>query len=164
MTPPRKASHWRLWQRQLRYLYVKLLRLQSTPHALARGLAVGSFAGMFPFFGLQTAIALVLAIPLRGNKIVAAGATWISNPFTYVPIYWFNYRLGLLLLQREGIPFSELDWQSAELLKYGGDAAIALLLGSLVAGVVVGLGAYIFGVRSFTWLSLRKQKSRIPRR
>ncbi|QUS62363.1 DUF2062 domain-containing protein [Synechocystis sp. PCC 7339] len=160
LTPPRKAGHWRLWQRQIRYLYVKLLRLQSTPHALARGLAVGSFAGMFPFFGLQTAIALVLAIPLRGNKIVAAGATWISNPFTYVPIYWFNYRLGLLLLQREGVPFNELDWQSTELLKYGGDAAIALLVGSLVAGAGVGLTAYVFGLRSFTWIAIRKQKSK----
>jgi uncharacterized protein (DUF2062 family) len=113
---------------------------------------------MFPFLGLQTAIALVLAIPLRGNKIVAATATWISNPFTYVPIYWFNYKLGLLLLQREGIPFHELDWGSTEMLQYGGDAAIALLIGSLVAGTAMGLTAYVFGLRSFVWLSVRKEK------
>lgn len=160
LTSPRKAGRWRFWQRQIRYLYVKLLRLQSTPHALARGLAVGSFAGMFPFLGLQTAIALVLAIPLRGNKIVAATATWISNPFTYVPIYWFNYKLGLLLLEKEGVPFHELDWGSTEMLKYGGDAAIALLFGSLVAGIVVGLTAYIFGLRSFVWLSARKERTK----
>ena len=95
----RKVGRWSPVLRQLRYFYVRLLRLQSTPHALARGIGVGCFAGMFPLFGLQTAIALVLAIPLRGNKILAVAATWISNPFTYVPIYWLNYKLGEILLQ-----------------------------------------------------------------
>lgn len=127
---------------------------------MARGLAVGSFAGMFPFLGLQTAIALVLAIPLRGNKIVAATATWISNPFTYVPIYWFNYKLGLFLLEKEGVPFQELDWGSTEMLKYGGDAAITLLLGSFVAGTAMGLMAYVFGLHSFLWLSARREKAK----
>lgn len=152
---------WPLWQRQIRYIYVKLLRLQSTPQALARGLGIGCFAGMFPFFGLQTAMALVLAIPLRGNKIVAAAATWISNPFTYVPIYWFNYKLGSLLLRHEYRPFSELNWRSAEVLDYGSDAAIALLFGSLITAVVLGITGYAVGLRGFTrLLKLRRQRQK----
>ncbi|MFM1842140.1 MAG: hypothetical protein RLZZ490_876 [Cyanobacteriota bacterium] len=156
-SPPRKTGRWSTWQRQIRYFYVRLLRLQSTPQALARGLAAGAFAGMFPFLGLQTAIALVLAIPLRGNKLVAAAATWISNPFTYVPIFWFNYKLGQLILRSEGPAFADLDWQSGEILQYTSSAAIALLVGSTIAGVVVGLSAYIFGLKGFIWLRTRRE-------
>jgi uncharacterized protein (DUF2062 family) len=111
---------------------------------------------MFPFFGLQTAIAVVLAIPLRGNKLVAAAATWISNPLTYVPIFWFNYQLGQLILQSEGPAFADLNWQSGEILQYTSSAAIALLLGSMIAGLVVGLSAYILGVKGFIWLQTRR--------
>ncbi|MFS8808493.1 DUF2062 domain-containing protein, partial [Synechococcus sp. R6-10] len=81
------------WKRWLRYLYLRLLRLQSSPKEIARGLAVGVFAGCFPIFGFQTLAALVLAVPFRGNKLAAAAGTWVSNPFTYVPIYAFNYQV-----------------------------------------------------------------------
>jgi len=163
-SPTEKPGHWPTGQRQLRYLYVRLLRLQSTPQALARGLAVGAFAGMFPLFGLQTAIAIVLAIPLRGNKLVAAAATWISNPFTYVPIFWFNYKLGQLVLNSDGPDFADLHWQSGEILQYTSSAAIALLLGSAISGLGVGLSAYIFGLKGFIWLRNRRQKSgKLPR-
>ena len=158
-TSHRKIGRWSAWQRQIRYFYVRLLRLQSTPHALARGLAVGAFAGMFPLFGLQTAIAVILAIPLRGNKLVAAAATWISNPLTYVPIFWFNYKLGQLILHSDGPAFAELNWQSGEILQYTSSAAIALLLGSTIAGLVVGLSAYIFGLKGFILLRSRREKS-----
>lgn len=159
LSSPRKTASWLGWQRQIRYWYVRLLRLQSTPHALARGLAVGSFAGMFPFLGLQTAIALGLAIPFRGNKLVAAAATWISNPFTYVPIFWFNYKLGQSILRTEGPAFNEINWQSGEILSHTGNVAIALLVGSAIAGVFVALVAYVFGLKSFMWLRTRRQKS-----
>jgi hypothetical protein len=86
------------WKRWLRYLYLRLLRLQSSPKEIARGLAVGVFAGCFPIFGFQTLAALVLAVPFRGNKLAAAAGTWVSNPFTYVPIYAFNYQVGEWLL------------------------------------------------------------------
>ncbi|MFO0103826.1 MAG: DUF2062 domain-containing protein, partial [Cyanobium sp.] len=54
----------------------------------ARGLAAGIFCGCFPFFGLQTLLGIGLASVLRGNHLLAAAGTWISNPFTYVPLYW----------------------------------------------------------------------------
>ncbi len=156
----RRVGRGSQWQRQFRYYYVRLIRLQSTPHALARGLAIGCFAGMFPFFGLQTAIALVLAIPLKGNKLLAAAATWISNPLTYVPLYWFNYQLGQSLLGRDGPAFAELDWHSGELLEYTSNAAIVLLVGSTVAGTVVGMAAYFLGLRGFTILHHRHNRKK----
>jgi uncharacterized protein (DUF2062 family) len=159
-SPARKIGRWLAWQRQIRYWYVRLLRLQSTPHAMARGLAVGIFAGMFPFLGLQTAIAVFLAIPLRGNKLVAAAGTWVSNPLTFVPIYWFNYKLGQWVLQWEGPAFSELNWRSGNLLEHTSNAAIALLVGSALAGLMGGVTVYLFGLRGFIWLQTRRQRLR----
>lgn len=157
---PRKIGRWLAWQRQVRYWYVRLLRLQSTPHAMARGLAVGIFAGMFPFVGLQTAIAVVLAIPFRGNKLVAAAGTWISNPLTFVPIYWCNYKLGQWVLRWEGPAFSDLNWRSGNLLEHTSNAAIALLVGSALAGLMGGFTVYLFGLKGFIWLQTRRQRSR----
>ena len=82
------------WRRRLQYWYWRLVRLQGQPDAIARGLACGVFAGLFPIFGLQTIVGVFLAILLGGNKILAAAGTWISNPLTYVPIYGFNFHVG----------------------------------------------------------------------
>ena len=67
---------------------------EGSPGQRARGLAAGIFCGCFPFFGLQTLLGIALASVVRGNHLLAAAGTWISNPFTYVPLYWFNYHVG----------------------------------------------------------------------
>ncbi|MGB7312113.1 MAG: DUF2062 domain-containing protein, partial [Nodosilinea sp.] len=86
------------WRRQIRYVYLRFLRLQGTPEQLARGLASGVFSGCFPLFGFQIVLGIAAATVLRGNRIMAAAATWVSNPFTYVPIFAFNYQVGLWLV------------------------------------------------------------------
>ena len=70
---------------------------EGTPGERARGVAVGIFSGSFPFFGLQSLMGVLLASWFKGNHLMAVAATWISNPFTYVPLYWFNYKIGLML-------------------------------------------------------------------
>jgi uncharacterized protein (DUF2062 family) len=82
------------WKRQLRYLYLRFLRLQGSPQYLARGIASGVFSGCFPLFGLQIIIGVTIATVFRGHRIMAAAATWVSNPFTYVPLFAFNYQVG----------------------------------------------------------------------
>ena len=73
---------------------------------------------------------------MRGNHLLAAAGTWISNPLTYVPLYWFNYRLGSLLLgpgQR---------WPGGAALRHetlrqlGWSFVSRLLLGSTLVGLV----------------------------
>ena len=69
-----------------------------TPAQRARGIAVGVFSGCFPLFGLQTFIGIFLARIFKANHLLAAVGTWISNPFTYLPLYWFNYKIGTVAL------------------------------------------------------------------
>ena len=62
---------------------------RSVPRAVALGLFVGV---IIPF--MHTAIAAVLAIPLRANVAIAAAFTLIINPLTIPPIYYAAYRIG----------------------------------------------------------------------
>jgi hypothetical protein len=43
---------------------------------------------------LQTLLGVGLASLVRGNYLLAAAGSWISNPLTYAPLYWFNDQLG----------------------------------------------------------------------
>jgi uncharacterized protein (DUF2062 family) len=148
----KKRQAW--WKRKFRYVYLRIIRLRSTTPAIARGLATGVFAGLFPFFGAQTILGVFLAILVRGNKLTAAVGTWISNPFTYVPIYLFNFKVGQLLLGTHELS-TDVDWTSTtELLQAGQVFAVTLLLGCTVVGAIAAIIAYFLGL----WLIPRLRK------
>jgi hypothetical protein len=151
----RLAPRWR-W---LFYLRRRLQRVRDRPHSIACGLGVGVFAACLPLFGGQTAIGVILAILLRGNKLCAALGTWLSNPLTYVPIFWLNYNLGLVLLPNFRAP-DHLRWDSLDdMLQQMRDISIPLGVGSVVMGVLLGTITYAV---SLFLLTLRNQ--RIARR
>ena len=58
------------------------LEQNGSPFFNAKGIAFGVFSGCFPFFGFQTLLGVFLAQIGRGNIVLAAVGTWISNPFT----------------------------------------------------------------------------------
>ena len=141
-------------RRLLRYIYIRFIRLRSHPRAIARGMAAGVFAGSYPLFGVQTIIGVAIAAAIRGNKIVAAAGTWISNPLTYVPIYAFNFQIGRWFLgqfinmeQLQSSPkeliqdllnFSSIP----ELLNLGADIILALMVGSTIVGLILAIISY----------------------
>lgn len=131
------------WRRRLRYYYWRLVRLRGTPESIARGLAVGVFAGMFPLFGLQLFLTIALATLVRGHKFMAVAGTWVSNPLTYVPIYGFNLKVGQWLLGRDNLLLSEQIWQSPqELMHLKGELLASMFVGSLTMGVVCAVVSY----------------------
>ncbi len=151
--PTIKRSHPQpVWKRQLRYLYLRFVRMREHPQAIARGLAVGVFAGCFPLFGLQTIIGVALAFLVRGSKLAAAAGTWISNPLTYIPLFAFNYKIGQLLLGAYTDETSQSqfiqNWESwSQMAESGADLVIILLLGSFVVGIGTSFIAYVFALQ-----------------
>jgi uncharacterized protein (DUF2062 family) len=136
------------WKRQMRYFYLRLLRMREHPQVIARGLACGVFAGCFPLFGLQTIIGIVLAFLMRGNKLAAAAGTWLSNPLTDVPLFIFNYKIGHWLLSQYSDEVTQtqfsFNWDSwSKLAESGTDFLIVLFLGCTVVGMITSLIAYI---------------------
>ena len=120
---------------------------EGSPSQRALGLGVGIFSGCFPFFGLQTLMGVFLAKIFKGNSILAAVGTWISNPFTYVPLYYFNYRLGSLILNKDKNIVSPNHITTNQLWFQGWYLSSRLIMGSifmgLLAGIVGGLCSYV---------------------
>ena len=128
------ANRQRL-RRWLRWLWSQ----EGTPGQRARGVAAGVFCGCFPFFGLQTVLSIGVASLVRGNHLLAAAGTLISNPLTYVPLYWFNYQLGCWLLgQNTALPDLN-DLNRSNVWEQGWSFTNRLLLGSTVVGAVLAL-------------------------
>jgi uncharacterized protein len=177
LTPPVRRSrkhnqkHLKLRRhslgRLMRLAYLRLLRLQDKPEVVAKGLAVGAFTGCFPFFGMQSLLALLFAAVFRGSKVAALVATWISNPLTSVPLYIFNYKIGKLLLGTKDTILPPLTLESFTAFKeLGSTFAITLLTGSFVVGMIMAIITYFYGLailerlhdRTIRRRSIRRQK------
>ena len=109
--------------------------------SVAGGLALGVFVGFMPVLG-QMFIAAALAIWLRVNLPIASMAVWITNPFTFAPIFFYAYKLGAWILD---IPVTHhkftpsWEWLSHEFLKIWEP----LLLGCSILGVLSALAAVV---------------------
>ena len=82
----------------LRFVKFRILHVDDSPQRMARGIAIGLFTAYLPFFGLHMLVALALAWLMRANKVLAVLSTWISNPLTFVILYYPAYRLGRVIL------------------------------------------------------------------
>ncbi len=136
------------WKRLVRYLYIRFLRMRGSPEAIARGLAAGVFAGSFPLFGFQTLIGIAIAVLFRGNKMMAAVGTWMSNPLTYVPLMALNFHIGRWLLRLPPnttvlpSPADGIDkW-----MDLGRSAMSAMMVGSCLVGIAASILAYYLGL------------------
>lgn len=146
--PKRHRLRQKSWLiRRSRLIYLKLLRLRGKPAVVAKGLAIGVFAGCFPFLGLQSFIGIILASIFRGSKVAAMAATWISNPLTYVPMFVFNYKIGKLLLGTEDTELLPSDINSfAAFKELGAMFAITLFAGCFVVGIILALITYFYSL------------------
>ena len=122
------------------------LHQNGSPFYNAKGVAVGVFSGCFPFFGFQTLLGLFLARVTKGNLVLAAIGTWISNPLTYVPLYYFNYKVGTILLKNPTDSFLDKNLLINDLWKQGSMFSLRLILGSSFVGLFFALisGLFVF--------------------
>lgn len=103
--------------------------------------ALGLFVAFMPFPGHPLAAAL-LALLLRVNIPVAALATFVSNPLTMGPMYYFNYRVGAALLSRDpsGFEFDlSIDWVTHTFVLIWQP----MLLGSVLVAAIASLIGFI---------------------
>ncbi|MBU1001343.1 MAG: DUF2062 domain-containing protein [Proteobacteria bacterium] len=103
-----KHSRWSQIKRWARYRYLRVMRMNATPHSIAMGMAIGVFVGFLPIVPLQSSLTVVLCLPLRGNLVVGFMGTWISNPFNWVPFYYFLYFVGKAMVPWD-VPEVEIE-------------------------------------------------------
>ena len=119
---------------------------KGSPFFNAKGLAIGVFSGCFPFFGFQTLIGVFFARLAKGNIFLAAIGTWISNPFTYVPLYYFNYKVGSIILNNSTDILVERNLVIYDLWRQGSMFSLRLIVGSSCVGLLLALisGSVVF--------------------
>jgi|SRR5688572_28904472 len=132
----------------------KLLKIEDSPDAIARGLAIGILLGFTPLLGLKTLLSLVLAAGLRGNKIAAiVGVTLHDLALPLLPdLLWLEYDIGFWLLSRpHHFPPSihHAHLQPHEWLSWTKflSAGAPLLVGSLVIGCPASLFTFLMARR-----------------
>lgn len=115
--------------------------LSVSRRSVAGAVWVGLFVALLPLPG-QTLIAIVAALFLRVNVPIAALTTWVTNPVTMAPLFYWAYTLGRLILDLPPINFAiELSWEWVT----SGFLAIwkPLLLGCFISATVVASLGYV---------------------
>jgi len=134
-SPEQIRSHWYLRPFGTRIADPALWSLQrrGVTAAFGAGIAIG-----FVPLPVHLILAAIVAITARINAPVLVATVFLVNPFTFVPVYYFAYRVGALMLGHIPQPFRfELSWTW---LQYGlGPLWKPFLVGCLACAVVGGL-------------------------
>ena len=133
------------WIEPWRKAYQRFLKIRGHPREISPGFALGLFVGMSPFMGLHTAIAVLLAALFKWNKISAALAVWISNPFTAPVIYGLTYYIGAKVLAYENsynLP-QEFDLDALlDIIRNAPEIIGVLITGGVVTGIPLAVIGY----------------------
>ncbi|MBB3191589.1 DUF2062 domain-containing protein [Halomonas cerina] len=130
--------------------------------SVANACFVGLFSALLPI-PFQMLVAAGGAWLVRCNLPLSVGLVWITNPLTMPLIYYGNYRLGAWLLDapvRAAPERLSTQWVAEQLL----DILPALMTGSVVAAVVVGLAGNLIIRLLWRWQVSRSWKRRARRR
>lgn len=116
---------------------------------VARGVAAGLAGAVIP--GLQFIYAAILVVLLRGNLPIALLSTLVTNPLTVLPIAYFVYYVGTLVIGNSNSHFviHSFEWDfssfhafwanlSAWVLQFGK----VFLVGLPIVSVCLGLLGY----------------------
>lgn len=149
----------------LAYLWIRAKRLvrrmahqKATPQQIAFGGALGVLIGFTPTFGLQMVIAVALATLLRCSRFAALVTSYVTSPFTVVPIYTFTYKIGSWLTGQEPIhrhirlvltQLQDEGWVAAlhGFFRFGWRLAVPLWVGGLAIGIPAAVITYSMMLR-----------------
>ncbi len=134
-------------------------------NSLPMGISIGIFCAFLPM-PFEMVVAAFLAVAFGGNVIFAISFVWISNPFTWVPLYTPCYWIGTKILRIE--PISLTSMSSLRINSELGYHYAALWIGCVFVGLIIGFLSFI--TLKIIWRrqvqhewSLRK-RSRLSRR
>ncbi|MEY1661799.1 DUF2062 domain-containing protein [Isoalcanivorax beigongshangi] len=104
--------------------------------ALSGAMFIGIFCALLPM-PFQMLPALLLSVYFRCNLPLTLVIVWLTNPFTYVPVFYFTYRVGATLL---GTPVSP---PSPVTFTWLAEQMVPLWFGSVLCGLVFGLAGML---------------------
>ena len=135
-------------------------------HLNRRSAAGAAFIGIFCAFlpmPFQMLLAGLLALWFHKNLPLSVTFVWASNPLTYAPMFYINYKVGALFLGESDRPFSirlTIEWLTNDMLFYWQP----LILGSLIVGTIAGALSYVLMNAYWRWKVMKSWQKRISRR
>ncbi len=134
---------------------------------VAMGVAVGLAIGVIPL-PIQMLLGAVCAVIMRCNVAAAVAATWLTNPFTLVPIWGLALWLGGLVMGETGVTsmpeMLALQWTAPAtwwpaFITWIKAMGPAWLVGMPLAALVLGAAAYAV-VYVAWWAVIRLERRR----
>ncbi len=112
---------------------------------------------------IQMLLAAVLAVRVRCNLPLAVALSWISNPLTIAPLFYFSYRVGAAVLGTPLLPLEfELSWQ------WISSSLVAVwqpfLLGCVICGFFFGSLGFFTIQMLWRWRAVQRWEARSLRR
>ena len=140
-----------------------------TRRSVPRGVAMGLFVGiLFLIPGVQIIGAALFCIPVRGNIPIAAGMTFLTNPFTTPFLILASLPIGNLFgFHADGSAIMTMYHNSAPLYDWlawlASDAAPALVIGLFIIAVVSAVIGWLISIFVWRWWVVRKWRRRAHR-
>ncbi len=157
-----------------KFYYLKFLRIKGDPKSIAWGSFIGAFIGTLPVMPFHT-IGIIAICMLTRNSTMAGllASLAISNPFTYIPIYYVCMKIGNFLTPYEmswakidallNIIVSGHDFkESVEILSnLGSEIFIVMLTGGFVLALPTAVICYCFTLNIFIKIRERRRKRHV---
>jgi uncharacterized protein (DUF2062 family) len=77
--------------------------------SVSRAFAIGLWAMYTPPLPWQQIIAALLAIYFNANLPIAVALVWITNPLTWVPMYYVAYKIGAVVMGVDAFSFDQFS-------------------------------------------------------
>ena len=131
---------------------------------VASGLSIGLFFSMMPMIP-QSIFAAVVAMRAKANVPIAMAACFVSNPFTNVPFWVAQIRLGQWLIDKLSLPVPHFLAKAHMSLPGVGTMSVSnFIVGFVALGVLMGLAAFplvhLFSMIMPHHLPVRRYRSR----
>lgn len=145
--------------------------LQGTPVSLARGVAIGIFIGLAPLIPLKSILIIVLTMVIPSSTVAAfLCTTLICNPLTYIPLYYFAWFLGDLILPGraswailrttlQDILETGFSESLSLALSVGFDAGLVILTGGMFLALIPALISYPIALIFFNRIHKKRSKT-----
>lgn len=158
----------KLKKRSAAYWYYKILRERGTPGFIARGWAAGLFVNFFIPCFFQVVTAIPLAFLVKGSRIAAVMATFISNNFTIPFLYPFQCYIGGYLICKP-LQYEQIKTVLSTIITNPSYDSIYqlgmhLMLAFFAGGTLLGIISAIFGYFIARRLAAEYQQKRHERR
>ncbi|MBP7020463.1 MAG: DUF2062 domain-containing protein [Planctomycetes bacterium] len=86
-----------------------IVNVKDSPHSVALGATIGMWVALTPTVGIQMTVCLIICSIVKANILIAIAMCWISNPVTFLPMYYGYYRFGLLITNTDPITWQEFS-------------------------------------------------------